>query len=59
MTKLDGTAKGGVLIACKDMYDLPVLKIGIGESAEDLRDFDPHEFVDALFSNGENGPNGE
>lgn len=52
MTKLDGTAKGGVLIACKDMYDLPILKIGIGEAAEDLRDFNPHEFVDALFSNG-------
>lgn len=52
MTKLDGTAKGGVLIACKDIYQLPILKIGIGESAEDLRDFHPHEFVEALFSNG-------
>ena len=50
MTKLDGTAKGGILIACKDLYDLPILKIGIGESAEDLRDFDAHEFVEALFS---------
>ncbi len=52
MTKLDGTAKGGILIACKDEYDLPVFKIGIGEGAEDLRDFDPHDFVEALFSNG-------
>jgi fused signal recognition particle receptor len=51
MTKLDGTAKGGILIACKDLYNLPVFKIGIGEGADDLRDFDPHDFVDALFSN--------
>lgn len=54
MTKLDGTAKGGILIACKDLYDLPIFKIGIGESAEDLRDFEATEFVEALFSaNGE------
>ena len=54
MTKLDGTAKGGILIACKDAYGLPIFKIGIGEGVEDLRDFDPEEFVEALFeTNGE------
>jgi len=49
MTKLDGTAKGGILIAIRDLFDVPILKIGIGEQMEDLRDFDPQEFVDALF----------
>ncbi len=49
MTKLDGTAKGGILIAIRDLFDIPVVMIGVGESQEDLRDFDPVEFVDALF----------
>jgi len=49
MTKLDGTAKGGILIAIRDLFDAPVLKIGIGEKVDDLRDFNPEEFVDALF----------
>jgi len=49
MTKLDGTAKGGVLIAIRNLFDIPVLKIGIGEQVEDLRDFNPEEFVSALF----------
>ncbi|MBX7244063.1 MAG: signal recognition particle-docking protein FtsY, partial [Candidatus Sumerlaeaceae bacterium] len=49
MTKLDGTAKGGVLIGIRNLFDIPVLKIGVGESVEDLRDFNPDEFVDALF----------
>ncbi|HBF34361.1 TPA: signal recognition particle-docking protein FtsY [Candidatus Sumerlaeota bacterium] len=49
MTKLDGTAKGGVLIALRNLFDIPILKIGIGESEHDLRDFDPTAFVDALF----------
>jgi fused signal recognition particle receptor len=50
MTKLDGTAKGGILVACKDAHELPIYKIGIGEQAEDLRDFIPADFVEALFS---------
>ncbi|MBN1868499.1 signal recognition particle-docking protein FtsY [Candidatus Sumerlaeota bacterium] len=50
MTKLDGTAKGGILIALCDLFDVPVVKIGIGESADDLRDFDPEAFVEALFA---------
>lgn len=50
MTKLDGTAKGGVLIAIRDLFDIPITLIGIGEGIEDLRDFDPELFVDALFA---------
>jgi fused signal recognition particle receptor len=50
MTKLDGTAKGGILVACKAANDLPIYKIGIGEQPEDLRDFVPEDFVEALFS---------
>jgi len=49
MTKLDGTAKGGVLIGIRNLFKIPVVKIGIGEGVDDLRDFDPKEFVDALF----------
>jgi fused signal recognition particle receptor len=49
MTKLDGTAKGGILIAIRDLFDIPILKIGIGEQEGDLRDFDPQAFVEALF----------
>jgi fused signal recognition particle receptor len=49
MTKLDGTAKGGILIAIRDLFDIPIVKIGIGEQVDDLRDFNPREFVDALF----------
>ena len=50
MTKLDGTAKGGVLIGIRNLFDVPIVKIGVGESVEDLRDFVPVEFVDALFA---------
>lgn len=49
MTKLDGTAKGGILIAIRDLFDVPVVMIGVGETQEDLRDFSPTEFIDALF----------
>jgi fused signal recognition particle receptor len=49
LTKLDGTAKGGVVVAICDDLGLPVRYIGIGEKVEDLRDFDAREFVDALF----------
>lgn len=50
MTKLDGTAKGGVLIGIRNLFPIPVVKIGVGEGIDDLRDFDPREFVEALFS---------
>lgn len=49
MTKLDGTAKGGIVVAVSCEFALPVRFIGVGESVEDLREFDPQEFVDALF----------
>ncbi len=48
VTKLDGTAKGGIALAVSHELDLPVLKIGVGEGPEDLRDFDPHGFARAL-----------
>jgi fused signal recognition particle receptor len=49
LTKLDGTAKGGVVVAVCSELKLPLRLIGIGESIEDLRDFEPRQFVDALF----------
>ena len=48
MTKLDGTAKGGVLVALADKYNLPIHAIGVGEKIDDLQPFDPKEFADAL-----------
>lgn len=49
LTKLDGTAKGGVVLAVKSEVDVPVKLIGVGESVEDLQDFDAKAFSDALF----------
>ncbi len=49
MTKLDGTAKGGILFAIGENLDIPIRFIGVGETIEDLRPFDAQEFVDALF----------
>jgi fused signal recognition particle receptor len=49
LTKLDGTAKGGVVIGIVDQLGLPIRYVGVGERPEDLRPFDPAEFVDALF----------
>ena len=49
LTKLDGTAKGGVLVGLADEFGIPVRYVGVGETADDLRDFDAEEFVDALF----------
>jgi fused signal recognition particle receptor len=48
LTKLDGTAKGGVVVAVADQLGLPVKLVGLGEKVDDLRDFDPDAFVDAL-----------
>ncbi|MCJ7482053.1 MAG: signal recognition particle-docking protein FtsY [Thermodesulfovibrionales bacterium] len=50
LTKLDGTAKGGIIFAVKKGLGIPVRLIGIGERIDDLRDFEPKEFVEALFS---------
>ncbi|MDO8281150.1 MAG: signal recognition particle-docking protein FtsY [Thermodesulfovibrionia bacterium] len=49
LTKLDGTAKGGIIIAINKELGIPVKLIGVGEAVEDLQDFNPQEFVDALF----------
>jgi len=48
MTKLDGTAKGGVLVALADKFGLPIHAIGVGEQIDDLAPFDPEDFADAL-----------
>lgn len=50
ITKLDGTAKGGVVLAIAHQLNIPVRYIGVGERVEDLMIFDKHEFVDSLFS---------
>lgn len=50
LAKLDGTARGGIVIAIKDMLDIPVKFIGLGEKPEDIAEFDPEEFVEALFT---------
>ncbi len=53
LTKLDGTAKGGIVINICHEFNIPIRFIGIGEQMEDLRDFEPGEFVEALFAEGE------
>ena len=50
MTKLDGTAKGGIAIAIQSELNVPVKYIGVGEHIEDLQRFDPDAFVNALFA---------
>ncbi len=50
LTKLDGTAKGGIVVAIKSELDIPVKLIGVGEQLDDLQKFDAEEFVEALFS---------
>ena len=49
LAKLDGTAKGGVVLAIKDQLNIPVKFIGLGETPQDIETFDPARFVDALF----------
>ena len=50
LTKLDGTAKGGIVLAIQSELGIPIKLVGLGETAADLIPFDPDEFVDALFS---------
>jgi fused signal recognition particle receptor len=54
LTKLDGTAKGGIVVNICREFAIPLRFIGIGEQVDDLRDFDPEEFADALFADDEN-----
>ena len=49
LTKLDGTAKGGVVISIKDELGIPIKYIGVGEGIDDLQPFNPEEFSKALF----------
>ena len=56
LTKLDGTAKGGVVLGIVDEHRVPVRYVGIGERVEDLREFDADTFVKALFEKPEDGP---
>jgi fused signal recognition particle receptor len=53
LAKLDSTAKGGVIVGIAGQLGIPVRFVGLGEGIEDLREFDPHEFVEALFATGE------
>jgi len=50
LTKLDGSAKGGVVIGISDQFKIPVRFIGVGEGVEDLQVFNRKEFVDSLFN---------
>ncbi|MBW1719680.1 MAG: signal recognition particle-docking protein FtsY [Deltaproteobacteria bacterium] len=52
LTKLDGTAKGGIVVSIANQMQIPIRFIGIGEKMEDLRQFDPEEFVEAIFAEG-------
>jgi fused signal recognition particle receptor len=49
LTKLDGTAKGGIIFAIAERLGIPIRFIGVGEGPQDLRPFEPEEFVSALF----------
>ena len=55
LAKLDGTAKGGVVLAIAEELKIPVLFIGAGEQPDDIAAFDPRRFVDALFDSGDPG----
>lgn len=52
LTKLDGTAKGGVIFAVAEQFEIPIRYIGVGEGIEDLRTFEHQSFIDALFDEG-------
>ena len=58
LTKLDGTARGGIAIAVQKELGIPIKLIGVGEKQEDLRPFDPKEFVDALLATDDAGEDG-
>lgn len=50
ITKLDGTARGGIAITVADEFDMPIKYVGVGEGVEDLREFVPHEFIGGIFN---------
>jgi fused signal recognition particle receptor len=53
ITKLDGTAKGGIAIALTRRFNIPIRKIGVGEAIDDLQDFDPEAYVEAMLGSME------
>ena len=55
LNKLDGTAKGGIVISIKQELDIPVKFVGVGEKIDDMQEFDSREFVEALFAGDESG----
>lgn len=59
LTKLDGTAKGGIIFSIADKFKLPIRYIGTGEGIDDLREFNASEFIEALFSREEESQQGE
>ncbi|WP_075572436.1 signal recognition particle-docking protein FtsY [Megasphaera coli] len=59
LTKLDGTAKGGIVLSVKRVLGVPVRWVGVGEGADDLRPFDAAQFADALFDKAGTAANGE
>ena len=50
LTKLDGTAKGGIVVSICSQLKIPLKYVGVGEQIDDLQEFDPEEFVEALFA---------
>ena len=50
LTKLDGSAKGGIVVGIRDQLDIPVKFVGLGETPDDIEPFDPDTFVEALFA---------
>jgi len=54
LTKLDGTAKGGIVITISDEFQMPVKFIGVGEGLDDLKEFDPAEFAESIFEENNN-----
>jgi len=59
LTKLDGTAKGGIIFSIADQLNVPIRFIGVGEKVDDLRPFHAHEFIDALFQESSNETNND
>ena len=59
LTKLDGSAKGGIVLAINAELGLPIKLVGLGETVDDLREFDPKEFVDALYAATESAAEGQ
>ena len=55
LTKLDGTAKGGIIIPIKNELDIPVKLVGVGEKIDDLQNFVPKDYAEILFSVNEEG----